>query len=61
MRKIVTGAVVVAFASALAAPALAGGGCGFGHSQTAQTTPPVVAQTTTPILPIAPPAEKPNG
>lgn len=62
MRKIVTGAVAFAFASALAAPALAGGGCGYGgHEQTAQTTPPVVAQTTAPVLPTAPPAEEPKG
>lgn len=62
MRRIVTGAVVFAFASALAAPALAGGNCGYGHEQTAQTTPPVVAQTTTPVLTVTPPpAEQPKG
>ncbi len=60
MRRIVTAAVAFAFASALAAPALAGGGCGYGHEQTAQTTPPVVAQTSAPVLPITPPAEEPK-
>lgn len=58
MRKIVTGAVALAFASALAAPALA---CPWSHDQTAQTTPPVLAETTVPILPIAPPADEPTG
>lgn len=63
MRKIVTGAVAFAFASALAAPAMAGGNCNYGgHDETAQTTPPVVAQTTVPVLTITPPpAEEPKG
>ena len=62
MRKIVTGAVAFAFASALAAPALAGGNCGYGHEQTAQTTPPVIAQTTAPVLTVTPPpADAPKG
>ena len=61
MHKIVTGAVAFAFASALTAPALAGDGCGYGHEQTAQTTPPVVAQTTSPVAPITPPAAEPAG
>ncbi len=60
MARIVIGAVAFAFASALAAPALAGGGCGYGHEQTAQTTPPVVAQTAAPVLPVTPPAEDPK-
>ncbi len=59
MRRIVTGAVAFAFASAIAATASA---CPFGHmEQTAQTNPPVVAQTTAPVLPITPPAEEPKG
>lgn len=62
MRKIVTGAVAFAFASALALPALAGGNCGYGHEQTAQTTPPVVAQSTVPVLTTTPPpADEPKG
>ena len=60
MPRIVTGAVAFAFVSALAMPALAGGGCGFGHERTAQTSPPVVAQTTAPVVPITPPAEEPK-
>ena len=58
MSRIVTGAVAFAFATALAASASA---CPFGgHDQTAQTDPPVVAQTTAPVLPITPPAEEPK-
>ena len=58
MRRIVTGAVAFAFASVIAASASA---CPWGsHERTAQTTPPVVAQTTAPVLPITPPAEEPK-
>ncbi|NNG04855.1 MAG: hypothetical protein HKM95_12250 [Inquilinus sp.] len=60
MRKIVSATVAFAFATALAGPAFAG--CfGETHTATAQTTPPVVAQTTIPTPPTTPPADQPNG
>ena len=57
MRRLVTGTVAFAFAMAFAAGASA---CPFGSHETAQTTPPVVAQTTAPVLPLVPPADEPK-
>ena len=60
MRRLVSATAVFAFATALAGPAMAG--CfGDTHTATAQTTPPVVAQTTIPTVPTTPPADQPNG
>lgn len=62
MRKTISGTAALVFMSAIAAPALAGGGCGgFAHTETAQTTPPVIAQTAAPVTPVAPTAEQPSG
>ncbi len=62
MRKTVAGVAVFAMTIALTGPVFAGGsgGCGWGDSETAQTSPPVVAQTTVPFLPIIPTDDQPE-